>query len=90
MNAIFNVVIIFWFLSFYNPPYKKWRGIMLYPPNRLSVRLSVRPSISASFPDSYLNSFWLIFFKLCVDIDIREEWFGIANGLNSLINNSVM
>ena len=26
-----------------------------------------------------------IFFKLCMDIDIREEWFGIANVLNSLI-----
>ena len=24
----------------YNPPHKKWRGIMLYPPNRFSVRLS--------------------------------------------------
>ena len=25
-----------------------------------------------------------------MDIDIREEWFGIANGLISLINNRVM
>ena len=25
-----------------------------------------------------------------MDIDIREEWFGIANGLNSFINNRVM
>ena len=25
-----------------------------------------------------------------MDIDIREEWFGIANGLNSLINNRIM
>ena len=41
------------------------------------------------FPDSNLSSFWPIFFKLCVDIDIREEWFGIANGLISLINNRV-
>ena len=40
----------------------------------------VRPSISTSFPDSNLSSFWLIFFKLCMDIDIWEEWFGIANG----------
>ena len=37
------------------------------------------------------NSYWLIFFKLCMDIDdIREEWFGIANGLNLFINNRVM
>ena len=42
----------------------------------------------ASFPDSNLRSFWSIFFKLC--IDIVEEWFGNANGLNSLINNRVM
>ena len=42
------------------------------------------------FPDSYWSSFWPIFFKLCTDIDIREEWFGIANGLNSFINNRVM
>ena len=61
---------------------------MLYPPNRLSVR----PCVSASFPDSNLSSFWPIFFKLCMDIDIREEWFAIANGLhvNSFINNRGM
>ena len=28
--------------------------------------------------------------KLCMDIDIREEWFGIANCLNSFLNNRVM
>ena len=49
---------------------------MLYPPNRLSVR-----------PLRALTS---IFIKLCMDIDVREEWFGIANGLNSFINNIVM
>ena len=53
------------------------------PPKILSVRLSV----SASFPDSNLSSVWPIFLKLCMDIDIREEWFGIANGLNAFINN---
>ena len=74
------------FFRFYTPPHKKWWGIMIYPPNRLSVR----PSVSASFPDSNLSSFWPIFFKLCMDIDVREEWFGIANGLNSFINNKVM
>ena len=57
---------------------------MLYPRNRLSVR----PSVSASFSDSNSSSIRLIFFKLCMDIDIEDEWFGIANGLNSFINNS--
>ena len=55
-----------------------------------SVCLSVLPPISASFPDYNLSSFWPIFFKRCTDIDIGEEWLGIANGLNSFINNRVM
>ena len=59
---------------------------MLYPPNHLSVR----PSVSASFPDSNLNRFWPIFFKLCMDFNFREKWFGVANGLNSFINNRVI
>ena len=59
---------------------------MLSPPNRLSVR----PSVSASFPDSNLSRLWPIFFQLCLDIDIGEEWFGIANGRNLFINNRVM
>ena len=58
---------------------------MLYPPNCSSVC----PSVSASFPDSNLSSFWPIFFKLCMDIDIREECFEIANGLDLYINNRV-
>ena len=33
----------------------------------------------------YLSSFWPIVFKVCMDIDIREEWFQIANGLNLYI-----
>ena len=61
---------------------------MLYPPNRFECP-SVRPSVSASFSDSNLSSFWPIFFKRFNDIDIGEEWFGIANGLNSFINNRV-
>ena len=63
---------------------------MLYPPNRLSVRPSIRPSVSASFPNSNLSSFWPIFFKLRVDIDIGEEWFGVVNELNSYMNHRVM
>ena len=46
--------------------------------------LSVRLSISASFLDSNLSSLRPILFKLW------EEWFGIANGLKSLINNREM
>ena len=42
------------------------------------------------FPDSNLSSFWPSFFKRCMDINIRVEWFGIANGLNSFVNNRVM
>ena len=71
--------------------------IMLYPPNfecpsvrPSSVHLSVRPSISASFPCSNFNTFWPIFFKLCIDIGIKEEWYEIASGLISFWNNRVM
>ena len=80
-------------LTFYTPPHKKWRGIMLYPPNFEcpSVRpSSVRLSISASFPCSNFSTFWPIFFKLCIDIGIGEEWYGIASGLISFWNNRVM
>ena len=73
-------------LYFYTPPHNtKWQGIMLYSPNCLSVRAS-----ALRFWTFNLSSFWPIFFKLCMDIDIREEWFGIANGLNLFINNRVM
>ena len=82
---------------FCTPPHKKWRGIMLYSPNfecpsvvRPSVRPSVRLSVSASFPCSNFSTFWPIFFKLCVDIGIREEWYGIVSGLISFWNNRVM
>ena len=52
--------------------------------------MSVRLSVNASFPDSYLSSFLPLFFQLCMDIDIREELFGISNGLISFINNKVI
>ena len=42
------------------------------------------------FPDSNLSSFWPIFFRLCMDIYIREDWFGIANRLNSVVNYRVV
>ena len=65
---------------------------MLYPPKPFEYP-SVRPSVCLSllrFRTLNLSSFWAIFFKLCVDIDIGEEWFQIINGLNSFINNRVM
>ena len=69
--------------------HKKWWGIMLYPSKILTFWVPVRPS-ALRFRTLNLSSIWLIFIKLCMDIDIGEEWFGIANGLNSFINNRVM
>ena len=75
---------------FYTPPHKKRRGIMLYPPNFEcpSVCPSVCLSVRASFPCSNFSTIWPIFFKLCIDIGIGEEWYGIASGLISFWNNS--
>ena len=73
---------------FYTPRQKSGGGYYVIPSKQLWV--SLRPSVSASFPDSNLSSFWSIFFKLCMDIDIGEEWVGIANGINLFINNRVM
>ena len=69
---------------------KKW-GILWYTLRKfwVSICLSARCPSALRF-QTLTSSFWLIFFKLCMDIDIREEWFGIANGLNMFINNRVM
>ena len=77
--------IVYHKLPLFIPCHKKVAGYYVYPLNCFESR-----SVSASFPDSNLSSFWLIFFELCMDIDIGEEWFGIANGLNLIINNRVM
>ena len=37
-----------YFHTFYTPPLKKVRGIMLYPPKKICVRVSVRPSVRPS------------------------------------------
>ena len=59
---------------------------MLHSPIRLSVRPSAR--LSALRFRTLTSSFTRpIFFKLCLDIHIRELWFGIANWLNLFINN---
>ena len=74
---------------FLYPATKKSGGYYVIPSEPFECP-SICPSVSASFPDSYLSSFWPIFFELCMDIDIKEEWFGIAKGLNLYINNRVM
>ena len=57
--------------------------------------VSIRPwsiplSVSASFPCSNFSTFWPIFFKLCIDIGMGEQRYGIASGLISFWNNRVM
>ena len=54
------------------------------------TKMSIRLSISALFPCSNFSTFLPIFFKLCIDIGIGEEWYGIASGLISYWNNRVM
>ena len=62
-------------------------GYYIIPSENLEC-LSVRPS--ALCFRILTSSFGPIFLKLCMDIDIEKEWFGIANGLNLFINNRVM
>ena len=78
--------------KFLYPRHTKSGGVLRYTLRTLSVRLSIRPSVrlsvSASFPCSNFSIFWPIFFKLCIDNDIGEEWYRIASGLISFWNNS--
>ena len=46
--------------------------------------------LCALFLCSYFSTFLPIFFKLCIDIGIGEEWYGIASGIISIRNNRVM
>ena len=46
--------------------------------------------LCASFPCSSFSIFLQIFFKLCIDIGIVEDWYGIASGIISFRNNRVM
>ena len=46
--------------------------------------------LCTSFPCSNFSAFLPIFFKLCINIGIGEEWYGIASGIISFKNNSVM
>ena len=36
------------------------------------------------------STFLPVFFKLCIDIGIGKEWYGIASGIISFRNNRVM
>ena len=42
------------------------------------------------FPCSNISIFLSIFFKLCIDIGIREKWYGIASGIIPFRNNRDM
>ena len=42
--------------------------------------------LCTSFPCSNCSTFLPIFFKLCIDIGIGEEWYGIASGIISFRN----
>ena len=73
--------------------FHKYTVVHFYtPPHKLRT-LSVRPSVCLSalrFRALTLVHFDLLFFKLCIDIGIGEEWYGVANGLISFWNNRVM
>ena len=46
---------------------------------QLSQELWPLIDVKSSFPVSILSIFCLIFFKLCIRVDIRKEWFGIVD-----------
>ena len=90
-------------LFIFIPRHTKSGGVLCYTLRTLSVHLSVCQSsiwksaclslclsISASFQCSNFSTIWPIFFKLCIDIGVGEEWYGIASGLISFSNNRVM
>ena len=48
--------------------------------HQLSQELWPLIDVKNLFPLSILSILWLIFFKLCIRVDIRQEWFGIIDG----------
>ena len=52
--------------------------------SQIFTKLSARDMPIFSFPDDNLSKHQWIFTKLDMYIDIREIWFGIANGQNLL------
>ena len=47
---------------------------------QLSQELWPLINVESSFPLSILSIFLPIFFKLCIRVDIKKEWFGIEDG----------
>ena len=47
---------------------------------QLSPELWPLIDVKNLFPLSVLSIFLRIFFKLCIRVDIRKEWFGIVDG----------
>ena len=82
----------FSYLIFYTPPHKKWRGICVAGYNVIPSKQFECPSVCPSAlrfrAPTLVNR--PIFFKLCIGIDIGEEWYGIANELILFRNNRVM
>ena len=48
--------------------------------HQLSQELWPLIYVKNSFPLSILSIFGPIFFKLCIRVDIRKDWFGIEDG----------
>ena len=68
------------YCDFYTPSLKKCRYYVIpsIQSFALRVRPSVRPSVTTSFPLFILSISRLIFFKLCIIVDIGEELFGVV------------
>ena len=69
---------------FLYPATQKVAGYYVIPSE---LWVSIRPSVHQRFN---FSTFWPIFFKLCIDIGIKEEWYGIASWLISFWNNRDM
>ena len=78
------------FYLIFLPRHTKSGGVLCYTLQTLSRPSAIRLSVSASFPCSNFSTFWPVFLKLCIDIGIGEEWYGIASRLISFWNNRVM
>ena len=47
---------------------------------QLSQELWPLIDVTSSFPLSIVSIFRPIYFKLCIRVDIRKEWFGCVDG----------
>ena len=77
---------LIFFNFFYTPPLKCGE-VLCYTLRCLSVCPSVRPC--SPFPIDNLSIYSRNFFKFCIHIVIRDEWYGIVNGQNPSIFNGV-